>query len=89
MPTRTDNHDTDGAVSLKWRAHVPAGIVAALLVALNGGTCSKQDETLRRIDDLNTRVSRIEGALGVAPVAERDPGAGGHPTVTVAVGSNR
>lgn len=61
----------NGAVSIRvergrsWRAHVPSALLLAVVAALNGGTCSKQDEVAREVHELNTRVSRIEGAMGI------------------------
>jgi hypothetical protein len=60
-----------------WRAHVPAFLLVAIGAALNGGTCSKQDEVLRRIDDLATRVARIEGGLSTRVSMHGAEGAGG------------
>ena len=84
MATEKDNHHTAGTLSVSWRAHAPAAALVVIGAMFSGGTCTKQDETLRRLDDINTRVSRIEGALGVARQAYVDEGAGGFPTVTAA-----
>lgn len=84
MTTAKDNHHTAGTLSVSWRAHAPAAALVVIGALFSGGTCTKQDEVLRRLDDLNTRVSRIEGALGVANQKHADiESAGGFPAVTV------
>lgn len=46
-----------------WRYHVPAMLLVAAGALINGGSCTKQDAVIARLDDLNTRVARLEGAL--------------------------
>lgn len=60
----------DGAVSVRvskdgWRAHVPTGVITAVMVALHLMQAPAQEETKRELGEMNTRISRIEGALGV------------------------
>lgn len=75
----------DGAVSVRvtrngWRAHVPTALITALAVAvLQAGGCAGNTEVLHRLDDLSTRVARIEGAMGqrLAVASHGAEGAGG------------
>lgn len=64
----SDNEE-QGALSLRagrggWRAHVPTALVIAVVMALNGGACTASARIESKLDDLSTRVARIEGALG-------------------------
>ncbi len=83
----------NGAVSIRgvrWRAHVPSALIAALVLAMNGGTCSKQDEVAREVHELNTRVSRIEGAMGIRTASiGPNEGANGAGGTAAALGNRR
>lgn len=94
MGTEHDNDDKtpagrDGAVSLriersndghrKLRVHAPSALIIAVLTAFHLLGGSQQATIERKLDELNTRVSRIEGALGVrtASTAGRHDGGEG------------
>ena len=71
-----------GAVSIRvgregWRAHVPTYLLIAIGVALNGGTCSKQEDVATRVQRLEIAVARIEGALAPRVASHGSEGAGG------------
>lgn len=77
MATESDNTPAgaEGVVSVRierdssgkrrLRAHAPSALIIAVLTAFHllGGSQQAKIET--KLDDLNTRLSRIEGALGV------------------------
>ena len=71
-----------GAVSIRvsrdgWRAHVPTYLLIAIGVALNGGTCSKQDDVAARVTRLEIAFARLEGSIGPRVASHGSEGAGG------------
>ena len=71
-----------GAVSIRvsrdgWRAHVPTYLLIAIGVALNGGTCSKQEDVASRVTRLEIAFARLEGALGSRVASHGSEGTGG------------
>lgn len=98
MGTEHDNDKTpagsEGAVSIrierdhagrrKFRAHAPSALIIAVLTAFHLLGGSQQATIEHKLDELNTRVSRIEGALGVrtASTAGRHDGGEGAGGVT-------
>jgi hypothetical protein len=78
----------DGAVSIrlerdatggrKLRAHAPSALIIGVLTAFHLLGGSQQATIEHKLDELNTRVSRIEGALGVrtASLGRQDGGEG-------------
>jgi hypothetical protein len=64
MPTASDDTNTAKvSASFNLRTAVMLAIVTVASNMLTTRFNSGNDEVLRRLDELNTRVSRIEGAL--------------------------
>jgi hypothetical protein len=60
-----------------WRAHVPTYLLITIGVALNGGTCSKQDDVAARVTRLEIAFARLEGSIGPRVATHGTEGAGG------------
>lgn len=88
MTTENDNTPAgaEGVVSVrierdssgrrKFGAHAPSALIIAILTAFHLLGGSQQAKIESKLDELNTRVSRIEGALGVR-TASVQPNSGG------------
>lgn len=79
MPTASDNDTNTAKVSASFSLRTAVMLAAVTIMSnmvttrFNGGN----DEVLRRLDELNTRVSRIEGALAPRMSYQGTEGAGG------------
>ena len=65
MPTPNDNESNTAKVSASFsmRTAVMLGLVTVMSNVITTRFGGGNDDVLRKLDELNTRVSRIEGAL--------------------------